>query len=58
MAKKKKTGYVVETKNGKVGKIYHNQDFVSNKIIVHIEKYENPILCEPESLKIKEYFKE
>jgi len=58
MTKKKKTGYVVQTKNGKIGKIYHNQDFVGDKIVVHVEKYENPILCNPDTIKIKEYFKE
>lgn len=56
MAKKKNTGYLVETKNGQTGKVFHKEKFIKNKIVVHIDKYENPILCEPETLKIVGYF--
>ncbi len=56
MAKKKNTGYLVETKTGKTGKIYHKEKFINDKVIVHVDKYEKPILCEPESIKIVGYF--
>ncbi len=52
MAKKKNKGYLIETKTGKTGKIYPNEKFVDNKIIVHIDKYEQPILCNPDTIKI------
>ncbi len=57
MTKKKDRGYLVETKSGKTGKIFPNEKFVNEKIVVHIEKYENPILCDPKSLKIIDILK-
>lgn len=58
MAKKKNSGYLVETKTGKKGKIFHDEKFINNKIVVHIINYEHPILCTPESIKIVGYFEE
>jgi len=56
MGKKKNTGYCVITKSGKPGKIYHNEEFIDGKVIVHIDKWEKPLLCEPESIQITGYF--
>lgn len=52
MRKKKNTGFLVETKTRKKGKIFPFEEFINDKIVVHIETFENPILCEPDSLKI------
>ena len=44
------SGYLVETKSGKQGRVYHKKGYVNGKIPVYIEGETNPILCERESL--------
>ena len=56
MARKKNTGYVVKTKSGKTGKIFHNEKFINDKIIVHVDNYEKPVLCDPNTIEIVGYF--
>lgn len=53
----KNSGYIVETKSGKIGRTFHNKGFVNNKQPVYLEiskdKYsETALLCEPSTLKI------
>lgn len=50
----KNPGYQVETKTGKVGRTYHKEGLVNNKMRVHIEENGKTLkmLCDPNSLKI------
>lgn len=50
----KNPGYHVETKTGKVGRTYHKEGLVNNKMLVHIEENGKTLkmLCDPNSLKI------
>jgi len=48
-------GYLVETKNGKKGRTYHSKGLINGKIPVYIEGEEKPILCIPDTLKLKGY---
>jgi hypothetical protein len=52
----KNPGYLVETKTGKQGKIYHREGLVNKKTVVHIKEMKLPMLCDPKSLKIIGYF--
>jgi len=61
----KNSGYLVETKNGKIGRTVHHKEFINNKIPVYladeIKEYKGlkvpvsfsktAILCDPSSLK-------
>lgn len=51
----KNSGYIVETKTGKVGRTYHNEPMVNGKQPVYIEVGEKTLkmLCNPTSLKLK-----
>ena len=51
----KKSGYIVETKSGKIGRTYHDEALVNGKQPVHIEVGEKTVkmLCDPNTLKFK-----
>lgn len=53
---KKRSGFIVETKSGKVGKIYSNEKFIDGKIVVFSDQTERPMLCSPDTLKIVSRF--
>jgi hypothetical protein len=46
-----RSGYIVETKSGKLGKTYISERKINKKIIVHIDGEAKPLLCDPKSLK-------
>lgn len=46
-------GYVVETKDEKIGRTYHEKEKINGKVQVFIEGEETPLLCDPTGLKIK-----
>lgn len=53
----KDSGYIVETKSGKIGRTYHSKGLINKKKPVYLEiskfKYsKTAILCIPESLKV------
>jgi hypothetical protein len=48
----KDSGYLVETKTGKKGRTYHREGLIKDKMIVHIEGEDKPLLCVPETVKI------
>jgi len=50
----KNSGFLVKTKNGKIGRTYHRDSLVNKKTIVYIEENGRIIkmLCDPHSLKI------
>lgn len=52
----KNSGCYVETKTGKIGKIYYKDKLVNGKTIVHVDDMELPMLCDPKTLKITGYF--
>jgi hypothetical protein len=52
MAPKKRSGFLVETQTGKLGRIYSDEKLISGKIVVHIDNDERPSLSKPENLKI------
>ena len=47
----KNAGYIVQTKSGMIGRTYHNEGLINEKVIVHTEK--GQMLCMPNTLKIK-----
>jgi hypothetical protein len=49
--KNKKSGIIVETKNGLIGRTYSDEEPINGKIRVYTNKHK--ILCDPETLKIK-----
>ena len=49
---KKRSGFIVETQSGKVGKIYSDEKLINGKIPVYLEGTERPLLSNPETLKI------
>lgn len=49
---KKKSGYLVETKDGKKGRMYHDKGEINGKIPVYVTGEEKPRLCDPDSLKV------
>lgn len=46
-------GYIVTTRTGKLGRIYHGDDLINGKKPVCIDGEEKPILCYPGSLNVK-----
>jgi hypothetical protein len=52
MAIKKGSGFLVETKTGKKGRVYSDEKLIDGKITVHSDNLERPLLCKPETLKI------
>jgi len=50
----KNSGYLVETKTGKVGRTYHIEGLVNKKMVVHVEVNDKilKMLCDPKSIKI------
>jgi hypothetical protein len=57
---KKDSGYIVETKDGKTGRTFHNKAFVNKKVPVYLvtkpnEYSNNATLYEPNSLKVIGY---
>ena len=48
----KNSGYLVITKSGKEGRTYHSEKKVNDKVIVHIDGIETPMLCTVDNLKI------
>jgi hypothetical protein len=51
-SKKKKIGYIIETANGREGKIFVHEPFIDGKIVVNIDGLERPMLCKPNTIKI------
>jgi hypothetical protein len=53
----KNSGYLVETKLGKIGRTYHKEGLINKKMIVHIEENDKDIkiLCDPKTIKITGY---
>lgn len=52
-----KSGYLVETKNGKSGRTYHSKGLINDKVPVYLEtsKFmysDKAILCNPKTLKM------
>lgn len=47
----KGSGLLVLTKTGLTGTVYHKEDPVNNKMIVHTNK--GKLLCDPATLKLK-----
>jgi len=55
----KNSGHIVRTKNGKIGRTYHNKPYINGKAPVYLEKTEGKkdfsdtaILCDPETCTI------
>lgn len=55
----KNSGHIVRTKNGKVGRTYHNKKYIKGKAPVYLEKTEGKMdfsdkatLCDPETCTI------
>lgn len=53
---KKNPGYIIETRDGKIGRTYHNKQFINGKCPVYIETspgiYSNTgTLCDPKTLR-------
>lgn len=50
----KDSGYIVKTKSGKVGRTYHSEGLVNNKMVVHVEinNKVHKMLCDPDTLEI------
>lgn len=44
-------GYVVETKNGKIGRTYHRDELVNSKQVVYVDG--KKLLCNPTTLKLR-----
>jgi len=44
-------GYLVETKNGLIGRTYHSDPLINGKQPVYLEK--GKLLCDPGTLKLK-----
>lgn len=51
---KKRSGKIVETKNGDIGKTYNDEPYINGKIRVYIGS--SNLLCDPDSLKLKGFF--
>ncbi len=51
---KYRAGFLVETKDNKVGRTYHDEELVNGKIRVHLED-ETKVLCSQGTLKVKGY---
>jgi len=49
---KKRSGFIVETQSGKVGKIFSDKKLINGKIPVYVDELEKPLLSTPETLKI------
>ncbi|MEL7586627.1 MAG: hypothetical protein AAGU19_07920 [Prolixibacteraceae bacterium] len=49
---REKAGYLVETKDGKKGRTYHNKGLINDKVPVYVTGEEKPRLCAPDSLKV------
>jgi hypothetical protein len=54
----KKSGYIVETKDGKKGRTFHSKGIINDKIPVYLEtspfQYATQaILCDPKTLKLR-----
>lgn len=50
-------GYIVETRDGKKGRTFHNKGLIQQKVPVYLDEKasdlnQNAILCDPKSLKI------
>ena len=54
--RKRKLGDIVETKTGKTGKVYRDQQKVKGKVVVHVDGEELPLLCDPKTLIVIEKF--
>lgn len=54
---KRKPGYLVETKSGLLGRVFSNESPVNGKIRVYCEGGKN-LLCNPDTLKVKGFFKD
>ena len=54
--RKKRTGEIVKTKTGLIGKVYYEQEKVNRKVVVHVDGHELPFLCDPLTLERIEYF--
>lgn len=55
MVIKKDPGYIVETKDGKMGRTFHSKKFVNGKVPVYLETSPgiystNGTLCDPRTL--------
>ena len=48
----KNPGYLVETKNGKTGRTFHNKGLINGKVPVYIDGEQIPLLCDINSLKL------
>jgi len=53
----KDSGYLVKTKSGNVGRTYHHEVSINNKIVVHVEVDGKKLkmLCDPKSLELTGY---
>lgn len=51
MLKETNQGYIVETKNGLIGRTFHSDPLVNGKQPVYLEK--GKLLCDPGTLKLK-----
>jgi len=49
---KKTAGYLVETKDGKKGRTYHDRGLINGKVPVYVTGEEKPRLCDPDNLKV------
>lgn len=48
-----KSGRIVVTQNGITGRTYNSEEYVNDKVVVHIKG--GKLLCRPETLKVKGY---
>lgn len=46
------SGYLVETKTGKQGRILHSEKPINGKVIVHVDGLDKPMLCDKEKIKV------
>lgn len=53
----KNSGYLVKTKSGKVGRTYHREVSINNKVVVHVEVDGKTLkmLCDPKSIEVTGY---
>ena len=54
--RKKRTGKIVETKTGKRGKVYYEDNKINGKVVVRLDEDDRKLLCDPKTLKRIGYF--
>lgn len=54
--RKKRTGKIVKTKTGKIGKVFYEEKKINGKVVVRLENENTNLLCDPQTINIIGYF--